>query len=251
MNEETRDALVAQLRAREAMLLREVGVAEEDLRTMQESRPAELEEEAQTERLSQLVSQLDERERQELSDIRAALHRVAAGTYGICEAGGEPIPIERLRAVPAATLCVEHAAARERSPRRVEELRARTPSPPDLALLSDDEIQSEIYQHLRDDGRIDLAGLHVSVRRGTVHLEGTLPSAPEHQILLKVITDVLGLEDVVDRVQVNPWEREDVGPSPRARLAPGAEPAGEGNVVESVEEGTPYEPPDAPLPDEE
>lgn len=47
-----------------------------------------------------------ERERDQLL---AALDRVAAGTYGVCEVCGRPIPAARLEARPAATRCVEHA----------------------------------------------------------------------------------------------------------------------------------------------
>lgn len=39
-------------------------------------------------------------------DLSAALTRVADGTYGKCERCGNEIPIERLEAVPTATLCV-------------------------------------------------------------------------------------------------------------------------------------------------
>jgi len=47
-----------------------------------------------------------ERERDQLL---AALDRVAAGTYGVCDVCGRPIPAARLEARPAATRCVEHA----------------------------------------------------------------------------------------------------------------------------------------------
>ena len=39
-------------------------------------------------------------------EIDAALSRVDAGTYGICEACANPIPEARLEALPEATLCV-------------------------------------------------------------------------------------------------------------------------------------------------
>ena len=39
-------------------------------------------------------------------EIDAALGRVDAGSYGICEACGKPIPHARLEALPEATLCV-------------------------------------------------------------------------------------------------------------------------------------------------
>lgn len=38
----------------------------------------------------------------ELAEIDAALTRVERGTYGICELTGQPIPMERLEAVPTA-----------------------------------------------------------------------------------------------------------------------------------------------------
>ena len=41
-----------------------------------------------------------------VAEIDAALERVEAGTYGMCEACGKPIPKARLEVVPEATLCV-------------------------------------------------------------------------------------------------------------------------------------------------
>jgi RNA polymerase-binding transcription factor DksA len=41
-----------------------------------------------------------------VAEIDAALGRVDAGTYGVCEACHQPIPEARLEAVPEATLCV-------------------------------------------------------------------------------------------------------------------------------------------------
>lgn len=43
----------------------------------------------------------------QLQAVDAALARVDAGTYGVSEVSGKPIPDERLRAVPAATRTVE------------------------------------------------------------------------------------------------------------------------------------------------
>jgi RNA polymerase-binding transcription factor DksA len=50
----------------------------------------------------------------ELADVEHALRRLEEGTYGVCEACGGPIGEERLRAVPAARLCVDDQAAVER-----------------------------------------------------------------------------------------------------------------------------------------
>jgi RNA polymerase-binding transcription factor DksA len=41
-----------------------------------------------------------------VTDVRAALQRVAEGRYGICERCGRPIPSERLEARPTARTCV-------------------------------------------------------------------------------------------------------------------------------------------------
>lgn len=44
-----------------------------------------------------------------LEGVRAARRRVAAGSYGLCEVCGEPIPEERLEARPSAVRCVQHS----------------------------------------------------------------------------------------------------------------------------------------------
>lgn len=44
-----------------------------------------------------------------LAEIDAALARVAAGTYGRCAVGGEPLDDARLEARPTATTCVAHS----------------------------------------------------------------------------------------------------------------------------------------------
>lgn len=41
-----------------------------------------------------------------LEAARAALARIGDGTYGSCAGCGEPIPVERLQAVPSADRCV-------------------------------------------------------------------------------------------------------------------------------------------------
>lgn len=58
---------------------------------------------------------LIERAEDRLRLIEQALSRVDKGTYGICAECGEEIPIERLKAVPFALLCVECQEKRGRS----------------------------------------------------------------------------------------------------------------------------------------
>ncbi|HUO54566.1 MAG TPA: TraR/DksA C4-type zinc finger protein [Rhodoblastus sp.] len=43
---------------------------------------------------------------QEIRQIRAALDRIAQGSYGICAKCGEPIDPKRLKALPTATRCI-------------------------------------------------------------------------------------------------------------------------------------------------
>jgi DnaK suppressor protein len=49
----------------------------------------------------------------ELQQIDHALERIADGSYGTCEVGGESIPVERLEARPLATLCIQHQRERD------------------------------------------------------------------------------------------------------------------------------------------
>ena len=47
-----------------------------------------------------------ERDRNELADVRAALARLSAGTYGICIDCQQKLDLKRLTAIPAAARCV-------------------------------------------------------------------------------------------------------------------------------------------------
>jgi RNA polymerase-binding transcription factor DksA len=58
------------------------------------------------------VSALADAERRRLAELDDALARLGAGTYGVCQSCGLPIPPERLEALPAATRCVACATAR-------------------------------------------------------------------------------------------------------------------------------------------
>lgn len=50
---------------------------------------------------------LRDRERKLLKKIEKTLEKIENGTYGICEACGAQIPIERLEARPVTDLCIE------------------------------------------------------------------------------------------------------------------------------------------------
>jgi RNA polymerase-binding transcription factor DksA len=44
----------------------------------------------------------------QLREVKSALARIEAGTYGICEVSGEEIETERLEANPSARTCIAH-----------------------------------------------------------------------------------------------------------------------------------------------
>jgi RNA polymerase-binding transcription factor DksA len=58
------------------------------------------------------ASALLEQSRASLVQIDAALARMDAGTYGICEVCGTPIPEGRLEARPSTAYCIEHASGK-------------------------------------------------------------------------------------------------------------------------------------------
>ena len=62
----------------------------------------------------QLASTLLADARRHLAELDAALARLAAGTYGVCEGCRKPIPPARLAARPTARACVRCAGATTR-----------------------------------------------------------------------------------------------------------------------------------------
>jgi RNA polymerase-binding protein DksA len=251
------DWVMAALQQRRARLVGEVVDTEAELHSIQGEREIELEELAQEDRAARTLAQLDDRAKHEIAEIDAAIQRLAEGTYGLCEGCGEPIARERLRVVPAARFCVDCAREQERShPGTPPEESVQHPGrvPPDLRLLSDRELEQYVQEQVREDGRVDLDELRLVCRHGVVHLEGALPSEAEHSILLQLLTDVLGLEDVVDHLRSAEvlWEREARSKAERtAEPLPEREPSETEDIVESLEEGVEYVPPVSPTPEEE
>ena len=72
-----------------------------------------LEEGSATQSKEELI-QLANRQQKFITGLEAALVRIANKTYGIDRITGEPIPKQRLMAVPHATLSVESKNARKR-----------------------------------------------------------------------------------------------------------------------------------------
>ena len=60
-------------------------------------------------------------ERKLMKEVDEALQRIENGTYGICEGTGEPIPKQRLEAIPWARYCVSYAQLLEKGLIREED----------------------------------------------------------------------------------------------------------------------------------
>ena len=60
-----------------------------------------------------------DRERKLINKIDAALQRIQDGSYGYCDATGDPISIKRLEARPVATLSLEAQEMHEKAEKRI------------------------------------------------------------------------------------------------------------------------------------
>ena len=252
MQANVREAFEAILRRRRSELIREATDREAALRAIGEEAESEIEEGAQEAQVDLVLSRLDDRERGEIGEINAALDRLADETYGRCTRCDATIAADRLTAMPEAALCARCAAAFE-ARRRVAPVQPRSGTvPTDLALLDDDEMEALVRETVEADERIDHEELRISCRRGVVHVEGVLPSEGERSMLHRIVEDVLGFREVVDRIRIDegPWER--AGRSkPKPRRMPGFEPIETEDVVESTEEGICFVPADRPPAEEE
>lgn len=102
----TQDAWRKQLEARLAELQKRL---ESIKRDVSQSHSSDSAEQAQERENDEVVDAIGNETAASISEIRAALDRLAAGTYGNCGACGEPIAPERLAAMPETTRCVDCA----------------------------------------------------------------------------------------------------------------------------------------------
>ncbi len=65
-----------------------------------------------------LELRIRDRERKLISKIDEAIGRIEDGTYGLCEECGGEIGVDRLKARPVTTLCIECKSAQEETERR-------------------------------------------------------------------------------------------------------------------------------------
>ena len=262
MDAQTLNSFAQELRRRRADMIARAAQTQEELDYLSADRESEWSDRALEERTMHLLSRLDVRETEAVRELDAALERITDGTYGRCANCGQELSGARLRAMPTARLCPTRAhelepsdlaaaeenidsnveGAGDHNPQEVEEedLPDSGRVPPDLSLLSDEELRDVIYDQVRDDGRVEMEELQVTCRNGVVILNGALPSEREHSILLQLITDVLGFEEVVNHLEVEDWawqrDERNKAELPAPGNPPNLEMYGSDDVVESSEE---------------
>jgi DnaK suppressor protein len=244
-------------RRREILTRRE---SERELWSQLQEPEVEFEENAAKERQARIYATLEEQEKQEIEQIDAALAKISTNTFGNCDRCGKPISKARLQAIPWTPLCVRCAEKLEESGGEAAEEEEIPPAGAQLGEqlnYSDSEIENMVEDALIRDGRIDDSELHFYSKEKTIYLEGALPGKIDHELLISLITDVLGFKDIVDRIKIDRQLWEQPGRSRVNRkddqTAIGKKLEGEGGETDAWtarEFGTPLDPPDKLIPEE-
>ena len=118
MNTRTLERFRRRLHLRRREIVENQGASERGVQSIRESRnDPEFEEGAQADDVEYSLEQLSEGQLREIAQIDAALARIDADRYGLCIECHEPIPLDRLDAVPYALRDEECAArAEEQAP---------------------------------------------------------------------------------------------------------------------------------------
>ena len=106
MDSDTLETYRQRLLERQQHLVQRIFGMEESMLEMDADRDIERTDRVQEEAVEVALTALDEQGRREMEAIQAALARIDAGTYGICETCGETISAARLTAMPTARRCV-------------------------------------------------------------------------------------------------------------------------------------------------
>ena len=112
-DEKTLNPLQAALLAREAQLLSEISAARNvDIAAASASNTAttdvsDFKDQASQQERTALRDAEVQRDRNELADVRAALARLQAGTYGVCIDCEKPLDLQRLMAIASAARCLD------------------------------------------------------------------------------------------------------------------------------------------------
>ena len=99
--------LVDVLRSRRTAIRRSLDLARSQLGPAAERVVGDVADEALDSEQYAVCSQLAQVESVEIAQIEAALERYEEGRYGVCEQCDRSIPLQRLQALPYATLCID------------------------------------------------------------------------------------------------------------------------------------------------
>jgi DnaK suppressor protein len=106
MDPRTLETYRQRLLALQQQLVQRIFGLEDTMLAMDADRDIERTDRVQEEAAEVALTALDEQGRREMAAIQAALARIDAGTYGICDTCGETISTARLTAMPMARRCV-------------------------------------------------------------------------------------------------------------------------------------------------
>jgi len=106
MDPRTLETYRQRLLALQQQLVQRIFNLEDTMLAMDADRDIEHTDRVQEEAAEVALTALDEQGRREMAAIQAALARIDAGTYGICDTCGETISAARLAAMPMARRCV-------------------------------------------------------------------------------------------------------------------------------------------------
>lgn len=222
-----------------------------------QEREVEFEETALKRQMSLGLEKLDEQQKKQIEAIDMALHRIETGDYGICLSCGEYISPGRLDAVPWTPVCAACAGLPQEGPAEAASVDiGETGLPPNYSGMSDEDMQIFILEKLRNDGRVELEELEITVDSGTVYLDGTLPGDVSREILLEILQDTLGIHDIEDRIRVDEvsWQRQDRDPGPDLKKTENEELLQGEDINEEIfhsrKSGKPVAPPDQFVPEE-
>lgn len=189
---------------------RKLGTALEAL----QGREIEIEEEAQKADITDQYNRLDEVVKNQVDLIDLALRKIPLGEYGICETCGDDIGEKRLEALPWARLCVDCAREYElkgASLAAAVEVLPPAGLPDEYRGLSNEAVIERIYEEIHKDSRIDAEEIKIALRGGVVYLNGHISGEQERQILLQLLSDDMGFNEVVDNlesIESTGWEKE-------------------------------------------
>lgn len=173
----------------------------------------ELEEELQKANITRSYDQLGEDAKGKIELINSAMGRILMGEYGICESCGDDIGWKRLEAVPWTKLCIDCAREEEKKhavfpyPLEVNGTGNLTNNYEDL---TGDQLLKAIHQMIANGEQVDDRNLRITVNHGAVFLDGVVASESDRQALLQLLTEEMGLREVVDRIEVGDTDLEGV-----------------------------------------